>query len=760
MRPLVFFSISFILGISFSYSVLNKSEIIISIAILLFLFILYLYKFNIRKFIIYGSIFFLIIGFIEFASTDKKLSVDSIDEIYLVEGKVKSIKKDYIEEKYEYIIYLKGREANSNKVNFKVKLYTLNDIKIGYNDIIRVNGKIINTYNVNNKATYSKKNYYYSLKISGIIYSDDIEIIKRNKSFSLIKLGYKVKFDILDFISNKLKDKESALLAGMIIGDDSYQSDKMKEEFRESGLSHIMVASGANLLYIIIPLTFIFKKLKIRTEYSNIIILIILFFYLVVTGFELSILRAFIMAFILLISRVIRRDYDVYTSLSLSALINLIYNPYVLFNIGFQLSYIATVSIILFYDKFNFKIKPNILKDTIAVTISVQAGVVPILILYFNKVPIISIVTNLLVVPITGLVTIIGFISYFISFFSDFLSILLIYINNICLSFIIWVSEFSSQLKFSTIDYNFKTSNIVIVLYIIIIIILFYFGKEKYIIVSLLILIVLFTNYSKLYIKEDKLEITFLDVGSGDAIYIEINNQRKILLDGGNKKTEGEFSIDYGKEKVAPFLNSKYVKNLDMVITSHNHSDHVGGLEYILKNFDISKFVYSESYKEYEILNEVKSKEIESYFVNSNDIINLNNNSYIKILNPDENIKDENENNNSIVFMLYYKDFKGIFCGDVEKEIEEKLVNSNCELDADLLKVPHHGSSTSSTLEFIKKINPKVAVISVGKNNFGHPSLDVIERYEKENIKIYRTDICGNIKVTTFGDNKLIVDNH
>ncbi|MEN8906935.1 MAG: ComEC/Rec2 family competence protein, partial [Clostridiales bacterium] len=465
MRPLLYFVISFIVGICSIYNLISDSNVLISVVIIIIISIFIVIKYKVRKFILFGCVLFFILGIFEFLIVDNHLkSLESVNGNVKIKGKIIRTKNNIRSYNYEYII--KINEINGFKekkiIKRRLKVYTQKETKFSYGDEIIFIGEI-ETPSIKND--FNEKNYLYSSKISGTINTKSVKIYNKNNSISLISYGLKLRNNVMKFITKNYKNKEAALLLGMIIGDDSKQSLEMVEEFRESGLSHIIVASGANLLYIIIPLVFIFKKLKIKSKYSNIIIISILFIYLLVTGFEPSIVRAFIMAVVLLLSKTIKKDYDPITGIAFAAIIVLIGNPYVLFNIGFQLSYLATLSIILFYKKINEKMEfikiPSFIKDVIVVTVSVQIGVVPIMMFYFSKIPIISFISNILVVPITGFITGIGIFTFFFDKTIKIFNVILIKLNYYLLNFVIFISEKSADFKYSTFDFNIKDLNIV-----------------------------------------------------------------------------------------------------------------------------------------------------------------------------------------------------------------------------------------------------------------------------------------------------------
>ena len=214
---------------------------------------------------------------------------------------------------------------------------------------------------------------------------------------------------------------------------------------------------------------------------------------------------------------------------------------------------------------------------------------------------------------------------------------------------------------------------------------------------------------------------------------------KKILIDAGEGETQNIY--DYGKNVVLPYLLDKKISNLDYVIISHFDSDHAGGVIEILENVKVKNIIISRQYEEIDCLKKViqicKEKNINIIIVKAGDILKIDKYLKVRILWPDEENKiEENQiNNNSIVARLECFDFKMLFTGDIEQIAERAILEEhslNSLLESTVLKVAHHGSKTSTTEEFLKKVNPKLALIGVGKDNkFGHPNEEVLERFQK-----------------------------
>jgi len=267
---------------------------------------------------------------------------------------------------------------------------------------------------------------------------------------------------------------------------------------------------------------------------------------------------------------------------------------------------------------------------------------------------------------------------------------------------------------------------------------------KKYIIYELLILISF--AYALIIIPSDKFEISFLDVGQGDAIFIKTQKNKQILIDGGPSNVVVE-----KLNEVMPFFD----RTIDLLILTHPDYDHLSGALEVLKRLDVKNVlmtgVYMESTYYDEFMKELKSKDINILIADSENDFKIDE-VYFDILYPFENISNEKFdpiNNSSIAILLRYKDLKIFLGGDIEIKIEDELINTYKNLDVDIYKASHHGSKTSSSLNFLQFLKPETVIIQVGKDNiYKHPSLSVLNNFAQVGMdNIYRTDIDGSIKI-------------
>lgn len=245
------------------------------------------------------------------------------------------------------------------------------------------------------------------------------------------------------------------------------------------------------------------------------------------------------------------------------------------------------------------------------------------------------------------------------------------------------------------------------------------------------------------------LVVHFIDVGQGDSVLIQTPNGKNLLIDGGE--------LEYGS-RVVSYLQNQGIKQIDVLIATHPHSDHIGGLLAVLDKLPVSKAIdsgqlhTSQLFESY--LQKIDQKNIPFSIARSGQAIEVDNSISIKVLNPSEPLisgTSSDLNENSIVLLLKYGQISFLLTGDAGFYAEERVINALEHID--ILKVGHHGSAYATSNELLNKINPESAIISVGSNNnYGHPAPETLNRLTQHNVKIYRTDVYGTMKITTDGN--------
>lgn len=679
----------------------------------------------------------------------------SIGYVSILENKYSKISDMPIKEMVTIISDIQEKEykkvctakivRNNKKILINIKMSQ--DIpSIKYGDSLYIEGEFKQPEEARNYKGYNYKQYLKTKKIIGTVELEKAKILKSSNGSFI----HNIQKYIRDTINGTLTDEEGNLLLAILLGDKDKLSEDIQESFKTSNLSHMLAVSGAHVSYIILGLTYVLQNSIIGKKNGKIVCIIFLLAFMAITNFTPSVTRACIMAILTLFSSIIYKKSDVYTNISVAALITLIFNPYSLLDLGFQLSYGGTIGIIIFIKriqekKSNSKVI-NYIKQMALVSIYANIIIIPIMMYHFNTVSFTFIISNIMASPILGIIVITGFLFIIASITVKPLTRLIAIFIKPILSILIKISQICSKLPFSNIlvvtPYMFNViSYYAIILYCI---------KSKKnnkckIIICLLIVLILIDFI--IYIFPQKLRIFFIDVGQGDSTLIITPDKKTALIDGG-----GSDSFDVGEKVLLPYLLDRRILKIDYVLISHFDTDHCGGILTIMEKVKVKNIIISEQAEHSENYERFKKlmihKKIRLIEVKKGDKIKIGRYSEFKILFPTSRLLSENPlNNNSIVAQFNYNNFKMLFTGDIEKLAEQQILKTEkAEIRADILKVAHHGSKTSSIPEFIKAVRPKIALIGVGKNNtFGHPNQQTIKNLENIKCRIYRTDLQGEI---------------
>ncbi len=808
-RPLLIISISYIIGILIGVYLKQSIPLLIIISTIITLSLMFKIKKD-RKILIYIIIILIciivasykticlnekynniynkldeqtikIVGTVcgQIAESDYYYSVNVNNIKQLKDGKIVD---EQLYKGIKLILYIK---KNNNKDLSKI---------LEYGNQLLIYGTYSEPEGARNYKGFSYKEYLKTKGISGSITVEEeknIKIIEKNKINPISTAINKISIKFKNNLNAILSEKQAGLCIGILLGDSSNIDENIKNNFKNSNLSHMLAVSGTHVSYLIVALSLILNKKMLGnrgTKYANIIILIM---FMIITNMSPSVLRAGISAILCIIATLFHRQADTYSSIGFSILFIHFLNPFSIFNIGMQLSYAGTIGIIMFNTPINEKIK-NIIKekqeklikdettffikiykklkkyliDSLSVTLSANILLIPLTIYNFNSIPLNFILSNVIAGPVLGLVIILGIITLFCSCISLEFTKIIVFPLKLSLNLIIKIILFISKLFLKNIIVITPPVISIMIFYIIIFLIftkkektkrIFFAVVKKYgakLIAFITMIIIISISTMNFLLKDNSLKIYFIDVGQGDSSLIETSSGKTILIDGGGNENPEKYDI--GEKVLVPYLLDRSISKIDYVMISHFDSDHVGGLLTVMENLHVKEAIISkqkeDSQNYQKFLKIAKEKEIKVRVVCKGDRIKIDNETYLEILWPQEKqIEDNPLNNNSIVAKLVYKDFSILFTGDIEEIAEKeilKIYNNSSKLKSNIIKVAHHGSKSSSIEEFLNAVSPEIALIGVGEDNkFGHPNEQVIERLKKLNCKIYRTDINGEIDI-------------
>ncbi len=702
------------------------------------------------------------------------------------------IQSEAIEKEYVLIYTVQIKKIETlNNVHFRLYVAKGNDNKIyHYGDKIHFRGKIEIPSKSRNRNGFNQELYYKTKGWYGAIYVNPNQIKKIGQENNFWSWGNRLRNSFEQRLKTFLTEDNANLLMAILTGEKENISDKLIQDFQNSSLIHILCVSGGHISFFILGTQKLLEK--IGRKKKHLISILILIGLNCITGFSASVMRASIMAALIVSSKLCFRQNDLANSIALSLIILLIHNPFLLFDTGLLLSYTGTIGIILFANLLEGKRLEDCGKLTayfgkIAFSAcAAQILLAPIIAYIFQKFYPTFLISNILATPLFEMILILGCFFLFSSYIFPPICYCYSFLLNLLLNSFSKIAEVSANFSFSYVYMPKPNIFLCLFYYFFIFFIRFIYMQRKNALISCyrqkkmiriiqilkkllnfknvvlcLISLVIINICFKLI--PGSLKINFIDVGQGDCTLIRTGYHKNIMIDSGG--AEGESSYDVGEKVVVPYLLSNGITQLDFIIISHFHSDHCRGFQAVLKAIRVKAMliakqeIYNEDAKA--LIKLAKEKKVKIYYVETGQVIKLDRETSLEILYVGRD--NENLNNNSILARLVYGEFKMFFTGDAEEEEEREFLEKyeNREITANILKIGHHGSSTSTSQEFLKKINPSIGLIGVGKKNtFGHPSLEIINRLQEYGCQIYRTDKSGEIAIEVKKSNKIKIEEY
>ncbi|RJQ32594.1 MAG: DNA internalization-related competence protein ComEC/Rec2 [Actinobacteria bacterium] len=574
------------------------------------------------------------------------------------------------------------------------------------------------------------KSYYYRQKVQAKITPSRLTYLFSSKLKIIGKIRQNIKRHIL-----VNKDAPRALMLGALTGDISAISDTDKDNLRSAGLAHMWSVSGLHVGVIVLGLLFILRFLKSSPRLQIILVALSLLFYSALSGFAPPVLRSSVMAIMLLLAWINGRKKNILTALAASMFILLIYDPFMLFSLSFILSCLAIFFLIylspIIFDL--LKDLPSKLKNALSVSLAAQIGVAPLIGLCFGQLSLSAVVVNILAVPALGP----------LMFFTVFSPT----IGRVFALYILKIAYVFANFSFSWVYFPTVPIWLVVLYYPAIIFVFKYFKQREItfrfnrVLIIVLVFVCTVSFWSLGQAKPAGLKVTFINVGQGDSILIQ-NQGYNSLIDGGADRSQ-----------VKDYLLHRGIKTLDLVVLTHGDHDHIGGLLATVDSIRVKLLVCnsfpSDSSEQLSLMRLVKHKSIKKKIVNKGDLIKLGQARFY-ILSPTCTNLAQTENNHSVVIKLTYGQARFLFTGDIDSGFEQELL-PKADLSCDVLKVAHHGSGLGTSKNFLQEARPKLAVISVGHNEYGHPNRSLLSRIKGIGSKIYRTDKDGTIVFTSNG---------
>lgn len=682
-----------------------------------------------------------------------------------------------------------------------------------YGDYIRFRTKLKSPHNFKNPGgfDYEKSLLFRGIRTQGFIAgASDIIVIRENHGNPFKQSLERFRTALKNFIYDHSPSPEAEIIQAMVLGEQKEIPQEIREKFNRTNTSHILAISGFHVSIIAFIFIAVFRFAVKRSEYlllkfnllkvSTLTACIPVILYAFIAGMGVSVVRATIMILAFLFAVLLDKDRDFFNTLALAALIILVITPYALFDISFQLSFVAVASILYITPIFIsfkpeidgmetkfvllFKKVSHILLIFVVTSAAATLGTLPLVAFYFNRVSAIGLIANMAAVPLLGMLALPIALATIVAIpISKMFAAVLVKISSFLVAISISIINFFASIPGASFFITTPTLPEIAVYYLLLMTLVkgtSLIREKSYetasrkkpssslwcVIIIAGCMIFFIADGIYLYWKDQHagiIKVTFIDVGQGNAALIQCPQGKNILIDGGGFP---ESSFDVGRYVVAPFLWHERIKNIDTVILTHPHPDHLNGLIFILKNFNVRE-VWSNgrnstalSYRDF--MGTLKEKHIPHRFASEEEAPLNMNGVTIRILNPSGSLNSDDDNSqaydftndSSLVVKLTFGKVGFLFSADISCRSEARLLKENQDLASQVLLVPHHGGFKSSSIPFLQRVCPRIAVISCGKDNiYNLPHPDVLTRYQKIGATILRTDRNGAITITTDGTN-------
>lgn len=632
----------------------------------------------------------------------------------------------------------------------------------------------------------------YDPRRDGIIargYADRIEIVSEGSG--VLAWLWKKRQLLARTMESSLSEQSAALHQAIVLGLKRGITPEMRDAFTTTGLAHLLAVSGTHFALLAIILFTVIKaivkslpmKILTRmtlyvtpTQIAIVLAMPVLVLYALISGASTPTARSLIMVFIYMSALFIGRKKQWLNSLSIAAIIILLWEPQSLFDLSFQLSFVAVLLIGYVLEKREDRtqgiphhpplVKVGLFEKTfewmkisILITIVATLGTAPFVISYFHQFPLISPISNLIITPLVCFVVLpLGLFAGFLTLLTGINPLPLSYPIDVITSLSLNAIKIASNIPYSSLHLH-KPSIMIATLFLLSLAIVIK-CKSRWRLLPFVFIICLYILSPFLFVGPNP-TITFLDVGQGDSAVVKLPDspahffkwraKKVMLIDGGSEV------YDTGRRVIAPYLYSQGIRRVDYMVLSHPHSDHYGGFIYLIEHFKVGEVWWNgrKTPEVEEFFKKIAEKGIPLRTLKRGDMFESKDYK-IYVLHPYDEFyahsprgETSNQNNDSLVLKIEWMDAKALFTGDIEMEAEEDLIYLSKWLRSDIIKVPHQGGRSSSTEGFLRAVSPQIAVISAGRGNpFNHPHRETLDRYRRLGAMVFRTDIDGAVMVT------------
>ncbi|MEM7799427.1 MAG: DNA internalization-related competence protein ComEC/Rec2 [Chloroflexota bacterium] len=670
------------------------------------------------------------------------------------------------------------RDGTQTDVSGDILLQTPRFPVLEYGTRVTVRGDLETPFE---SQEFSYKDYLSRQGIYGVFRWPQFEEVIPNQGNPFYQGLYRVKQQAEQVIIQLVPAPESGLLSGILLGIDHTLPPDIEDDFQKTGITHIVVISGFNISI----LASIFLALAtpfFGRRQAAIVAIMGISLYTLLVGADAAVVRAAIMGGLYVIGeRFLGQRNDTVGVLFAAGFIMTLLNPNTLFDVGFQLSFTATLSILFYADRITLWARQQLAKilhsDTIEaaigflsealiVTIAAQILTLPLMMYYFQQVSLVSLLANLFILPAQPGIMLWGGLSLFLGSAVLPIGQPFAWIAYLFLWYTIQMARLFASIPFASVPVSFTLYSLIIV-YLFIGILTWYSFQEQeerqaiFAQVSQnftqrlaigLSLMALILGWRWINSQPDGLlHIVYFDVGQGDATFIQTPSGRQILLDGGYYPTR----LNRHLGQHMPFGD----REIDVVIATHPDADHITGLPGVFDRYSVNQLIVAYTGEEAEsdtydaMLASAEAQSTPLYRVTAGETLVIEDGVRFEFVHPGAELLEGSRNDNSVSFRLTYGELTLLFTGDAEVAGERAILQSELPLESYIFKAGHHGANNASTVDLLQEVRPKIVIVSAGVDNrFGHPHPEMLARAAAIGASVLRTDELGTIKLSTDGE--------
>lgn len=758
-RPAVWAVIFTICGI---YLRAGKSEVVCLASFLLFLLFVSQYVIKLRR---WNYLLFLLFSFAGFLTVGNSMEQEMMEKLLfgVTEGTGVVREAGLTSSNNQKLTIQCSLQDETGNTMQDVKLYVIwsgeENMEVG--DVVSFKGELIPFYEASVPGGYDENLYLRTRGYEGKMYPEEMTV--QGEDISLASALGRARGKVHKTLDEILPANESGIMKAMLTGEKDDIPDESYELYTRAGIVHVLCISGLHMSILALYVAFFSEKVLCRSKRTSAVItMAAALCFLAFVGFTPSAVRAVTMICVVMMARVLFRSHDRLNEIAIAALLILCIEPFYLFHIGFQLSFITVLGLCLAAEQTELhRQKDRTWKDWLADSIrfSLYASLFsfPMVAYYFYSVSLVGILANLIIIPLSGLLLGFGILSAVSGMVWMPLGIFAAGSVYSILQLFEMTCILLLKLPFAYVLVGRPSETVILLFYGLLYFWLQFAGRKGSWKGAIVLCAALFCAVFENQLFHKETTITFLDVGQGDAAVIHTWENKTYLVDGGGQYGK-EFGENVGKTILLPYLEYLGVSRIDGAFLSHPDSDHMTGLLEILEYIPVDA-LYLGNYpytvtKEMDFLKE----SVEKYPVTLYTVDNRSSaadGTWI-CLGPikDVTFSEDDDNQGSVVLKYTVGETEILFTGDMTAENERLLLETDADFSADILKVSHHGSKYSSDETFLAEVAAKTAIISCGeKNIYGHPHEETLERLENVGTEIYRTDADGSIlaKIKTDG---------